>query len=109
MARRGALSSGRTRPAPPRAALRMQYEREMARAAQRHRATRDACGGYSGSHFDAWHRPVRRHPERGGIIGGREAYRPHACPPNYVLELADAIENSDTVRQPAAPAAPARF
>ena len=59
-------------------AVRIQYEREMAGAAQRDRPARDACGGYSGSHSHGWRRPVRRHPKRGGIIWGRAEPDRHA-------------------------------
>ena len=59
---------------------RIQHEREMAGAAQRDRAARDASGGPSGSRHSLRDRPVRRHPgrgavARGGVEPGRRARR----------------------------------
>ena len=45
-------------------------EREMAGAAQRDRAGRDASGGPSGSRHSRRDRPVRRHPGRGAVVRG---------------------------------------
>src|SRR5262249_17482138 len=58
--------------------LRIRYEREMARAAQRDRAARDASGSPSGPRYNLRARPVRRNPGRrasfwGGVAAGWRA------------------------------------
>ena len=50
--------------------VRIRYQREMAGAAQRDRAARDAGGGASGSRHILWARPVGRDPGRGAIVRG---------------------------------------
>ena len=58
--------------------FRIQPERQMAGAAQRNRAGRDASGGLSGSCHTLRHRPVRRHPDRGIVAQGGGEPRQHA-------------------------------
>ena len=50
--------------------FRIQHQREMAGAAQRDRAERDASGGPSGCRRSLRDRPVRRHPGRGAVARG---------------------------------------
>ena len=50
--------------------VRIQLEREMAGAAQRDRARRDAGGGASGCRHNRRDRPVRRNPVRGAVARG---------------------------------------
>ena len=56
--------------------FRIRHEREMAGAAQRDRAARDASGGPSGCNRTPGGRPVRRNPGRGAVVrGGAEPDR----------------------------------
>ena len=50
--------------------VRIRHQREMAGAAQRDRAARDASGGPSGSRHSRRDRPVRRNPVRGAVVRG---------------------------------------